>query len=137
MINYVLNSQRFINKGQVLVILGERNFEDIVFFGIFSTNDYVYNKSYNLRRHTEQGRGGGYLLVDRVFRVARGSGLGMRCPVSLDTRTLVPSSRYFREIFVGFLNIKDVRLAQLDGRERSGAVAEAHPLLGSMSMTFE
>jgi hypothetical protein len=40
---------------------------------------------------------------DRGFLSASGSGLGITCPVALEMRTLVPSSKYLLEIFVGSL----------------------------------
>jgi hypothetical protein len=39
----------------------------------------------------------------RGLRSARGSGFGMTFPVFLETLTLLPSSRYLLEVFVGSL----------------------------------
>ena len=45
------------------------------------------------------------LPADRGFRSSIGSGLGIICPVFLETLTFVPSSKYLRATFVGSLKI--------------------------------
>lgn len=43
------------------------------------------------------------LLIERGLRSKRGSGLGITCPVALETLTLVPSSKNRLVVFVGLL----------------------------------